>query len=61
MPQYTSPRPSRIGAVLKPRNPCVAPSQLRLAGRHAGENPRQAAQRDLVRNLRELWSPPRDA
>ncbi len=61
MPQFTAPRPSRTGATLKPRNPMVAPSRLRVAGRHAEADARQAAQRELARNLRELWSPPRDA
>ena len=57
MPQFTSPRPLPA-AMRKPRNPLVAPAQLRQAGRHQPGHPRQDAQRALAQSLRELWRPP---
>ncbi|MFO1250084.1 hypothetical protein [Inhella sp.] len=59
MPQFTSPRPSNGSSLRKPRNPWVAPSQLRKAGVHRAAHARQAARIELAQTLRELWSPPR--
>lgn len=58
MPHFTSPRPALHRPSLKPRNPCVAPSHQRKAGRHRPAHPRQAAQATLKSELRELWHPP---
>ncbi len=41
----------------KPRNPLVAPALMRLAGRHGSNaKPRQAAHRDLQRQIAQLDS-----
>jgi hypothetical protein len=50
MPQFIAPRPINL-QLRKPRNPHVAPALLRQAGRHAGANPRQAARRDLHKQI----------
>ncbi|MBH9552215.1 hypothetical protein [Inhella gelatinilytica] len=56
MPQFTSPRPALN---LKPRNPWVAPAARRKAGAHQPAAPRQTDRRELARQLREFWTPPR--
>lgn len=56
MPQFTAPRPLNL-SLRKPRNPVVAPSLMRQAGRHQGADERQAAQRDLQRQIRQLGRP----
>lgn len=53
MPQFTSPRPLSL-RLNKPRNPVVAPSLMRQAGRHALGNQRQAQHRDLQKQLLQL-------
>ena len=57
MPQFTSPRPQGLRLSLrKPRNPLVAPSLQRQAGRH-GNGPkgqRQEAKHVLLKELRQL-------
>lgn len=58
MPQFTSPRPSAATSLRKPRNPLVAPAQLRQAGRHQPPKPRQTQTLALRSELRELWRPP---
>lgn len=58
MPQFTAPRPAAAGALRKPRNPLVAPSQFRQAGRHQSPHPRQLAQQQLRDGLREWLRPP---
>jgi hypothetical protein len=55
MTQFTSPRPMSL-RLNKPRNPIVAPSLLRQAGRHALGNQRQAQRRDLHKQLLQLAS-----
>lgn len=53
MAQFTAPRPHQSIALRKPRNPHVAPSLQRVAGRHgptAGGR-RQQAQQALKREL----------
>jgi hypothetical protein len=55
MTQFTSPRPERL-TLRKPRNPIVAPSLMRQAGRH-GHNAtalRQQAERVLRKEVRQL-------
>jgi hypothetical protein len=57
MAQFTSPRPSPAKPALrKPRNPHVAPSLQRAAGRHGPTNGarRQQAQQSLKRAL-QRW------
>lgn len=58
MPQFTAPRPATAGALRKPRNPMVAPSRFRAAGRHQSPQPRQLAQQQLRDGLRDLFRPP---
>ncbi|MBA4344139.1 MAG: hypothetical protein C0423_18525 [Methylibium sp.] len=52
MAQFISPRPLRLQQS-KPRNPLVAPSLMRQAGRHGGaqKTQRQSAQRALRQEL----------
>jgi hypothetical protein len=57
MPQFTHARPLTAKSVRKPRNPMVAPSLLRQAGRHQGAHPRQAAQAHLRQALQDLHPP----
>jgi hypothetical protein len=57
MPQFTAPRPMLL-PLRKPRNPLVAPSLQRRAGRHQDLKPRQKAQTELKQALRELGRPP---
>lgn len=42
----------------KPRNPLVAPAQLRQAGRHRPPSSRQLQGQTLRMELRDLWRPP---
>lgn len=42
----------------KPRNPFVAAALRKRAGRHAGAQPRQQAQRDLRAELHRLKASP---
>ena len=62
MPQFTSPRPQGLQLKLrkprKPRNPLVAPSLQRLAGRHgtASKGLRQQAKHALLKEIRQLPS-----
>ena len=60
MPQYTSPRPIHL-SLRKPRNPLVAPTLLRQAGRHTNtrEVSRQQASQQVRRLLRDV--PPDDS
>ena len=55
MPQFTAPRP-QILTLRKPRNPLVAPSMQRQAGRHgaAGKAQRQQAKHVLRQEVRQL-------
>ena len=55
MPQYTSPRPTLSVQLRKPRNPLVAPSLMRQAGRHGASaaGQRQQAQQALRRELQQ--------
>lgn len=58
MPQFTSPRPANRVQLRKPRNPLVAPTQFRQAGRHQAPTERQRQTASLRLELRELWRPP---
>lgn len=62
MPQFTAPRPMTLN-LRKPRNPLVAPAQLRQAGRHQSPRDahamRQQSQQQLRRLLRDM--PPDDS
>jgi hypothetical protein len=62
MPQFTTPRPAlqRKAAcrALAPRNPYAAACWQRQAGAHQAPDRRQAAQRQIKADLRELWHPP---
>lgn len=56
MAKFTTPRPQQTLTMRKPRNPHVAPSLQRSAGRHgptAGAR-RQQAHQSLQRELRHL-------
>lgn len=57
MPQFTSPRPAQSGP-RKPRNPLVAPSRLRQAGRHQPPHARQQAKAELRNQMHALCHPP---
>ncbi|WP_198937768.1 hypothetical protein [Pelomonas sp. KK5] len=52
MSRFIAPRPLTL-QTLKPRNPLVAASRMRQAGRHAGGNTRQQARRELQRAIAE--------
>lgn len=54
MPQFTAPRPQSAIALRKPRNPLVAPSLMRQAGRHGQGAPRQQAKTALLKEIRQL-------
>lgn len=53
MPQFIAPRPQTL-QLRKPRNPHIAPSLMRQAGRHGGGHPRQQAQRALQQQIQQL-------
>jgi hypothetical protein len=62
MSQFIAPRPQNANLSLrmrKPRNPLVAPSLQRQAGRHGEGNARQGARRDLQKQLLQLGQPDR--
>jgi hypothetical protein len=61
MPQFIAPRPQRGHSLRKPRNPLVAPSLQRKAGRHQDSkaSQRQRARQDLVLEVRQLRQDPR--
>ncbi|MDN3922690.1 hypothetical protein [Roseateles violae] len=60
MSKFIAPRPLRLSLrTSKPRNPLVGPSLLRQAGRHADGNARQAARRDLLKQIQQLGQPDR--
>jgi hypothetical protein len=46
MPQFTAPRPQLL-MLRKPRNPLVAPAQMRQAGRHGASAKAQRQQAKL--------------
>ncbi|QPF75782.1 hypothetical protein G8A07_24595 [Roseateles sp. DAIF2] len=56
MSQFTAPRPQLSLSLRKPRNPLVAPSLLRQAGRHdaASKSQRQQAKTALLKEVRQL-------
>lgn len=55
MSQFTAPRPQALRLQLrKPRNPLVAPSLHRQAGRHDSGNARQQSRRELQQQIRQL-------
>jgi len=56
MAKFTNPRPQQTLMLRKPRNPHVAPSLQRCAGRHGptGGARRQQAQQSLQRELRHM-------
>ncbi len=60
MPQYTAPRPLQL-TLRKPRNPLVAPTLMRQAGRHQGlrDSQRSQVKAQLQRLLRT--APPDDS
>ncbi len=53
MAQFIAPRPQTL-TLRKPRNPLVAPSLMRQAGRHGGGNDRQRSQRELQQQIQQL-------
>ena len=56
MARFIAPRPLTLRQP-KARNPLVAPSLQRLAGRHSDGKARQQSTRDLREQLRQLDSP----
>ena len=59
MPQFTHARPLAAKALRKPRNPLVAPSLQRQAGRHQSPHARQTAKSQLRQALQDMH-PPQD-
>ena len=53
MPQFTSPRPMQL-KLRKPRNPLVAPTLKRQAGRHRSATDAQALRQQARLELRRL-------
>jgi hypothetical protein len=54
MPQFTAPRPQLTVTLRKPRNPLVASSLMRQAGRHGQGAQRQQAKSALLKEIRQL-------
>ncbi len=58
MPQFTHARPMAAKTLRKPRNPLVAPSLQRQAGRHQPAHARQLARADVRQALQDMHPPP---
>lgn len=62
MSKFVAPRPHNSSLSLrlpKPRNPLVALSHMRQAGRHDSGNPRQGARREVQEQIKQLGQPDR--